>query len=141
MKFYLVTFILVTSALASTAQRPAPHQLKTAKGDVSLQPILHGSVVLTWDGKTIYVDPYGGTKALKGIAAPDLILITDIHGDHLNQATLDSIKLDNAVIVAPQAVVDKLPEAMKSKAVVVGNGGTTEQKGVSIAAIPMYNLP
>jgi L-ascorbate metabolism protein UlaG (beta-lactamase superfamily) len=141
MKFYLVTFIVVTSALASTAQRPAPDQLKTAKGDVSLQPILHGTLVLTWDGKTIYVDPYGGTKAFKGIASPDLILITDIHGDHLNQATLDSISLSNATIVAPQAVVDKLPEPMKAKAVVVANGGSTEQKGVSIAAIPMYNLP
>lgn len=141
MKGYVLTFIVVLFAASLTAQRPAPDEIKTSKGTLSIQPILHGSLVLTWDGKTIYVDPYGGTRAFKGIAAPDLILITDIHGDHLNQATLDSINTSNTVIVAPQAVVDKLPENLKSKAVVVSNGGNTEQKGVAISAIPMYNLP
>ncbi|HEU5289330.1 MAG TPA: MBL fold metallo-hydrolase [Cyclobacteriaceae bacterium] len=141
MKSYLIPFIVVSTVVASVAQRSAPDQLETSKGKLTIQPILHGTVVLTWDGKTIYVDPYGGTKAFKGIAAPDLVLITDIHGDHLNQATLDSINLTNATIVAPQAVVDKLPEAMKATAVVVNNGDSSEQKGISISAIPMYNLP
>lgn len=141
MKGYIFTFLVIQFAIASVAQRPAPDKVETSKGTLSIQPILHGSLVLTWDGKTIYVDPYGGTKAFKGVAAPDLILITDIHGDHLNQATLDSINTSNAVIVAPQAVVDKLPENLKSKAVVVSNGASTDQNGIAISAIPMYNLP
>jgi L-ascorbate metabolism protein UlaG (beta-lactamase superfamily) len=141
MKGYIFTFIVVLCAIACVAQRPAPDKVETSKGTLSIQPILHGSLVLTWDGKTIYVDPYGGTKAFKGVAAPDLVLITDIHGDHLNQATLDSINTSNAVIVAPQAVVDKLPENLKSKAVVISNGASTDQKGIAISAIPMYNLP
>src|SRR5690348_6553838 len=110
MKSFLIPFIVVITVVSSVAQRPTPDQLETSKGKLTIQPILHGSVVFTWDGKTIYVDPYGGTKAFKGVAAPDLVLITDIHGDHHNQATLDSIDLSKAVIVAPQAVVDKLPE-------------------------------
>ena len=141
MKGYILTIIVVLFAIASVAQRPAPDMVETSKGTLSIQPILHGSLVLSWDGKTIYVDPYGGTKAFKGVAAPDLILITDIHGDHLNQPTLDSLNLTNATIIAPQAVVDKLPDNMKSKAVMVSNGANTDQKGISISAIPMYNLP
>lgn len=140
MKARLILLLLLVTGVA-VAQRSAPDQLETSKGKLTIQPLLHGTVVFTWDGKTIYVDPYGGTKAFKDIAPADLVLITDIHGDHLNQATLDSIKIDNAVIVAPQAVVDKLPDNLKAKAVVLNNGGTTEQKGISIAAIPMYNLP
>jgi L-ascorbate metabolism protein UlaG (beta-lactamase superfamily) len=140
MKARLILFLLILTGVA-VAQRSAPDQLETLKGKLTIQPLLHGTVVFTWDGKTIYVDPYGGAKTFKDIAAADLVLITDIHGDHLNQATLDSLKIDHAVIVAPQAVVDKLPENLKAKAVVLSNGGTTEQKGISIAAIPMYNLP
>jgi len=141
MKSFLIPFLVVVTVVSSTAQRPTPDQLETAEGKLSIQPILHGTVVLTWDGRTIYVDPYGGAKAFKEIAAPDIILITDIHGDHLNQATLDSIKTDNAIIVAPQAVVDKLPDMLKAKAIVLDNGASTGQKGISITAVPMYNLP
>lgn len=140
MKTFLLAFSIV-AVLSAEAQRATPDQLETAEGKLLIQPIFHGSVVLTWDGRTIYVDPYGGTKAFKDIAAPDLILITDIHGDHLNQVTLDSINTNNAIIVAPQAVVDKLPDNLKTKAVVLANGASTGQKGISITAIPMYNLP
>src|SRR5688572_17080744 len=118
MKSRFILFLMLLSVVA-VAQRAAPDQLETSKGNLTIQPILHGSLVLTWDGKTIYVDPYGGPKAFAGIAAPDLILITDIHGDHLNPGTLDSIKTDKAIIIAPQAVVDKLPDNLKAKAVVL----------------------
>ena len=135
---FLLTFLM---GIAAYAQRATSDQLETSKGALSIQPILHGSVVLTWNGKTIYVDPYGGAKVFEGMADPDLILITDIHGDHLNTETLGAIKSDKSIIVAPQAVIDKLPDNLKSKAVVLNNGGSTEQQGIVISAIPMYNLP
>lgn len=124
-----------------TAQRAAPDQIETKKGPLTIQPILHGAVVLTWDNKTIYVDPYGGAEAFAGVAAPDMILITDIHGDHLDLKTLAAIKPSKAILVVPQAVADQLPAPYKEKAVVLKNGGSTDQLGISIAAIPMYNLP
>ncbi len=73
-------FVLVTSSLAF-AQRPAYDELKTSKGLLKIQPIFHGSLILTWDNKTIYIDPYGGANAYKGLVAPDFVLITDIHPD------------------------------------------------------------
>ncbi|MDX5480079.1 MAG: MBL fold metallo-hydrolase, partial [Hymenobacteraceae bacterium] len=96
---------------------------------------------LTWNNKTIYVDPYGGADAFAGLATPDLILITDIHGDHLDLKTLEAINTDKAKLVVPQAVADKLPEHLRQKAIVIGNGEHTAQMGIAIAAIPMYNLP
>ncbi len=137
----LFALILSLSLYPALAQRPAPDQIKTSKGNLTVQPIMHGSLVLQWNGKTIYVDPYGGAAAYKGLAAPDLILITDIHGDHLDPKTLDSLDVSKATFVVPQAVANQLPENLKSKAAVVKNGGKTEQAGISISAIPMYNLP
>jgi L-ascorbate metabolism protein UlaG (beta-lactamase superfamily) len=124
-----------------SAQRPAADEVKTSKGMLIIQPVFHGSLVLTWDKKTIYVDPYGGAKAYTGLATPELILITDIHPDHLDSATLSTIETTKATFIVPQAVADKLPAKYKSKVVVLSNGKNTVQQGISISAIPMYNLP
>ena len=78
------------------AQRATPDQFETTAGALSIQPIVHGTLVLTWNNKTIYVDPYGGAEKFEGIADPDIILITDIHGDHLNQNTLDALETSKA---------------------------------------------
>ena len=139
-QLFTLCFICGTMA-AAFAQRPAADELKTAKGPLKIQPVEHGSLVLTWDNKTIYVDPYGGAKAYKGLAAPDLILITDIHPDHMDTATLNAIETGKVNFIVPQAVADKLPAKWKDKVIVLGNGKNLTEKGVSISAIPMYNLP
>lgn len=138
----ITAFLLLSLVIFSAfAQRPAPDKIETKAGPLSIQPILHGCLVLSWNDKTIYVDPYGGKKAFTGMAAPDLILITDIHGDHLNVETLNAIETSKAKLIVPQAVADQLPEDLKSKALVLSNGNKVTESGVAISAIPMYNLP
>lgn len=135
------TFCLILSFSLPFAQKPSPDRIETSKGPLTIQPLNHATLTLTWQGKTIYNDPYGGAKTFEGAAPPDLILISDIHGDHLNLETLQELNLTNATFVVPPAVAEKLPQDMKSKAVVISNGETTEQLGISIKAVPMYNLP
>jgi L-ascorbate metabolism protein UlaG (beta-lactamase superfamily) len=136
----LITALFLHLAAWAQSGRQAD-QIETGKGPLTIQPILHGTVAFSWQGKTIYVDPYGGAEAFKGIAPPDLVLITDIHGDHLDMKTLEALNTDKATFVVPQAVADKLPENYKSRVVVLNNGEHTEQAGIAIAALPMYNLP
>ncbi|RSK41106.1 MBL fold metallo-hydrolase [Hymenobacter perfusus] len=142
--------LILAAALAFTAQAqaqtaPAPRaaadQIATKKGPLTVQPITHGSVVFTWSGKNIYVDPYGGAAAYAGLAAPDVILITDIHGDHLDPKTLAGLSVGKALMIVPQAVADKLPAEYKAQVRVLGNGQKLDTLGMSVAAIPMYNLP
>lgn len=141
MKNIVVIFILSCFFNAAYAQLPAPDVIKTKKGDLTIQPIFHGSIVLTWNGKTIYVDPYNGPDGYKTIAPPDLIVITDIHGDHMDTATLGKLNLANAKMIVPQAVADLLPAKYKDRLVILGNDKTTAQLGMSITALPMYNIP
>jgi L-ascorbate metabolism protein UlaG (beta-lactamase superfamily) len=140
MKTYSFILLLMISSMA-IAQRSAPDQIETKKGPLLIQPILHGTVMFTWDGQTIYVDPYGGAKAFEGISAPDLILITDIHGDHMSVETLEGIETSNAIIIAPSAVTEKLPDNLKAQTTSLDNGKKIEKLGISITALPMYNLP
>lgn len=140
MKSTFTSFAILLT-IVTNAQLAAPDVIATAKGDLIIQPIIHGSVVLTWNDQTIYVDPYGGSKRFEGLADPDIILITDIHGDHLNQNTLNEFELDGTQFFVPQAVYDKLPEEMQQFSIVMGNGENKDFGKLNIAAIPMYNLP
>ncbi|MDN5214114.1 MBL fold metallo-hydrolase [Fulvivirgaceae bacterium BMA12] len=139
--FALILVLLTAFCYRLQAQKASPDQFQTHNGPLTVQPILHGSLVLTWNEQTIYIDPYGGKSAFDGMATPDLILITDIHGDHLNTGTLETIDVSNTTIICPQAVADKIPGKYKSKLKVLGNGESLEWSNVKIAALPMYNLP
>lgn len=149
MKLFLLTAALAAFALPAPAQtapaavtlRAAPDQLPTSRGPLTVQPITHGSVVFTWSGKTIYVDPYGGAAGYTGLAAPDVILITDIHGDHLDPKTLAGLPVGKALLVVPQAVAEKLPAEYKPQVRILRNGQQLDTLGLRVAAIPMYNLP
>ncbi len=136
----LVTVLLIFNC-AVLAQKPDIDKIKTKNGSITIQPILHSSLVLTYNNKTIYVDPYGGGKLYKGINAPDIILITDIHGDHLHQKTLDSIDTSKAIFIVPNEVSKKLPEKYNSKIVLLKNNQGVHRLDFFIKAIAMYNLP
>ncbi|RPD45249.1 MBL fold metallo-hydrolase [Hymenobacter sediminis] len=132
---------LAQSAAPATASRAAADQIATKQGPLTVQPITHGSVVFTWNGKTIYIDPYGGTQAYAGVAAPDVILITDIHGDHLDPKTLAGLSVGKALLVVPQAVADQLPTEYKAQTRILSNGQRLDTLGLRVSAVPMYNLP
>lgn len=105
-----------------------------------VHPVSHATAVFEWDGLTIFLDPTGGAAAFDNFDKPDLILITDIHGDHLDVETLESLDISRARIIAPDAVAKKLPTALAQKVVALDNGDLITRHDVAIEAIPMYNL-
>jgi L-ascorbate metabolism protein UlaG (beta-lactamase superfamily) len=143
MKNTLLTLLLVltVSLVASSQNRDTPDQYATDNGDLIVHPITHGTLAMEWNGMTIYVDPYGGKNGFVGLKAADLVLITDIHGDHLDKNTLADLDLSKATLIVPQAVMDMLPDNLKPQARVISNGEKTDLMNISITAIPMYNLP
>lgn len=140
MKFKSALFLLLAIvATATQAQMLTGSTVPTNKGNLVIHPVTHASFVMEWDGKTIYVDPVGGARAYDGLQRPDLILITDIHGDHLDAPTLTGIS-STAPIIAPAAVHEQLPAALQSRTFILGNDNNVDRLGINVAAIPMYNL-
>ena len=107
---------------------------------LEVTPISHATMMLKWDETIIYVDPVGGSEAFEGMPAPDLILVTDVHGDHLSGETLLAVSSDKSKIIMPQACADKLPSEFDAQIDVLNNGDTKERFGLTVEAIPMYNL-
>lgn len=141
MKKQLFLFLLSLVVFKISAQRPVADEIQTHEGPLIIQPIFHACFGLNWNKLQLYVDPYGSAKAFEGLAAADLILITDIHGDHLNFETLNALESTQARFIVPQAVAEQLPEQLKNKAIVLNNGKSTFQSGIAITAVAMYNLP
>lgn len=108
---------------------------------VYITPIIHATFVLDWQGETIYVDPVGEVSSFAQAKEPDLILLTDIHGDHLSTSTLEALMTAETQVVAPQAVADLLPASVLERTTVIANGEKTTQKDFAIEAVAMYNLP
>ncbi len=140
-----VSAALVAGYLACTALLGGPddnRRLKTDRGPLKVTPFEHATFVIEWNGNVIYNDPVGGAERFKGTPPPDLILITDIHGDHLNTATVKAVKEGATTIVAPPAVVAKLKDGGVSGENVreLANGKSTKIGEITVEAIPMYNL-
>jgi L-ascorbate metabolism protein UlaG (beta-lactamase superfamily)/predicted esterase len=136
--FYLGLLLI---ANISHAQLPLADTLKTSKSNIVIQPIFHGAMVLKLGDKTIYIDPYNGIDAYKGIETPDLILITHIHQDHMDTVTLNALNTTKTKFIVPQDVADRLPLKFKDKITLLRNDEKIDIFEASITGIPMYDLP
>ena len=137
----LTTALLGFIFTAAHAQLPKADIIPTPKGNITIQPVYHASLVLEFNNVVIYVDPIHGADTYKSMKKPVLVLITHIHGDHFDMKTLRGLDLSHATLVVPQSVADKMPPEWKNKIVVLHNGGSTVLHGIPITAIAMYNMP
>ncbi|MEQ1504996.1 MAG: MBL fold metallo-hydrolase [Myxococcota bacterium] len=116
---------------------PAPNTAAPAApdvvGEVTIQPLYHATVAFSAGGKTWIVDPW--SKAPLGDRKADVVLITDLHFDHLDPDAIAAVSTDATVVVGPQAVADKA-----KLSVTIANGETKDVAGAKVTAVPMYNL-
>lgn len=126
--------ILLFCALATAVfAQSSTDTFKTKAGDLKITPIRHASMMIEAGGQVMYVDPAQGS--FDGRPQADLILITDIHGDHLAPKIIDKLKKQGTAIIAPEAVTKTVTDAT-----VMHNGDTKKIGAWNIEAIPMYNL-
>lgn len=130
--------VIFSGALSfSRAQAQSARQtqtFETGAGIVKITPIYHASLLIEAGGKNIYVDPAKPAN-LSGLSPADLILITDIHGDHMDPNSISQISKSGTEIFAPPAVVKTVSSAQP-----ISNGETKTWNGWTIEAIPMYNI-
>jgi len=124
-------------ALAGTNLVTGDH-LATTSGEVAIHPITHASLALSWSNVMIYVDP--AANPFPGVPRADLILFTHDHSDHFNANAIASLTNTNTTIIAPQAVYSKLPANLQTLTAILSNGMSASRLGLTIDAIPAYNL-
>jgi L-ascorbate metabolism protein UlaG (beta-lactamase superfamily) len=130
---------LGTWAVQSAETALSGDRVAAQDGEIIIHPVNHASLVLGYKQDVIYVDPVGGARRYQGLPRPTLILITDIHSDHLDPATLSSLAGEQTPIVAPKAVVDKLGSSRAGRPAVLRNGESKTVGDIQLQAVPMYN--
>ncbi len=124
---------LLAAGALFAAGRPTA-SFPTSAGEVKITAIHHASLMIEAGGKVIHVDPWSQGN-YEGLPAADLILITDIHQDHLDPAAIAKVTKEGTKIIAPAAVAKTVTSAQ-----VLANGEKTTWEHWGIEAVPMYNL-
>jgi L-ascorbate metabolism protein UlaG (beta-lactamase superfamily) len=109
--------------------------VETSAGDLEVTFIGHGTLMFTFDGKTIHVDPWSKLADYSKMPKADLILLTHHHGDHLDAAAIDQLRGENTVVVLTELCAKTVKGG-----IVMKNGDEQSIMGIDVLAVPAYNL-
>src|SRR5580692_7468635 len=87
---------ILPAALFAQGTPSSTTTIPATGGSITITAFQHASMQVEFGGKVIQVDPAQGdfSKAKPG----DLVLITDIHGDHLNLADIALVRKAGAPV-------------------------------------------
>lgn len=126
--------------LASMAQTASPAALAsdsfaTSAGNLDITFVGHGTLILSFAGKTIHIDPYSSLADYTNLPKADLILVTHGHSDHLDAKAIAAVRTPDTAIIYTEACATELPGGTVMK-----NGDTNTDFGFTIEAVPAYNI-
>jgi len=127
--------LMVGAGVVQAAPPFGEDVIKTAAGDLKITFIGHGTLMFTFGGKVIHVDPVGQYADYAKLPKADLILITHEHGDHLDPQAVARLRQPDTPVVLTQAAAAQVPGGL-----VMANGEVKTVAGLSIEAVPAYNL-
>ena len=109
--------------------------LDTSQGPLKMTFIGHGSLMLTFEGKIIHVDPFSRLADYATLPKADMIIMTHEHRDHLDPVALKSVRTDNSNVILTPICAKSVDGG-----VVMKNGDVQTVDGLKIEAVPAYNL-
>lgn len=159
MKLFLAIVTCAVLAVSAQAQgrgggppvpvRPQQQTFDTSAGPVKITPVYHATVLIETPGTAMYIDP-AKPAPLDELPTAEFILISDVHGDHMDADAIYALGQAGArgtQVIAPPAVL-KDPKVAKnigdvtSGAKALSNGETTtiDRGRWTVEAVPMYNI-
>ncbi len=132
---FFAAVLLVVALCAYAQSKFASDVFKTSGGDLRITFIGHGTLMMDFAGKVIHIDPVSMYADYSAMPKADLILVTHEHGDHLDAKAIQAVSTGKTVLVMNAAAAKGFPNA-----VVMKNGDTKTVAGITVEAVPAYNL-
>jgi L-ascorbate metabolism protein UlaG (beta-lactamase superfamily) len=133
--FSLCFLVLGLAGIASAQQKFEKDVIPTSKGGLEITFLGHGTLMMTFEGKTIHVDPYGEVADYATLPKADLVLVTHEHSDHLDPKALQAILKPGTTVIVSKSCAGKSPNAL-----IMANGDTRTVLGLPVEAVPAYNI-
>ena len=122
-------------ALTAFAQEFERDIIKTSAGNLEITFIGHGTLMFTFGGKVIHIDPWTRLADYSNMPKADMILLTHEHRDHLDMKALKLIRTDKSLLVLTETCAGRVKGGMVMK-----NGDIRTVGGLKIEAVPAYNI-
>ena len=140
MRLFLVLIVVLFLGLVSLADTSNDFEediIHTSQGDLKITCIGHGTLMFTFGGKIIHVDPVSRYADYTKMPKADLILVTHEHGDHLDDVAIQDLTKEGTAIVC---TIKCKEQANLDGSIILKNGDTETVYGIKIEAVPAYNI-
>jgi L-ascorbate metabolism protein UlaG (beta-lactamase superfamily) len=107
----------------------------TSAGELSITFLGHASLLMTFNGKNIFIDPFSQVADYSSLPKADLIICTHEHRDHLDPQALEHIRSAQT-----ELVLNPAGAAQVDKGIAMRNGEKKTVAGLQIEAVPAYNI-
>lgn len=111
------------------------NKFKTPLGEIQIEILGHASLIIKWNGKNIFVDPYSEVADYSQQPQAHLVLLTHHHYDHLDHEALKDIVNEQTVFITSKGCKEELPQANA-----ITQGDSFNYEGIEITAVYAYNI-
>ena len=134
--FVLFNLFIGTLAFAVASQETFERDtIKTSAGKLEITFVGHGTLMFTFGGKVIHIDPCSMLADYGKLPKADIILLTHEHRDHLDRKALGILRTEKTTLVLTNTCAAQVEGGM-----VMSNGDVKYIEGLKIEAVPAYNI-
>ena len=108
---------------------------QTSAGELKITFLGHGTLMMSFGGKIIHIDPFSRVADYSTLPKADLILITHEHHDHLDVNALKWIRAEHTRLIISESCTAEIQAGT-----VMHNGDELSVDGIGIRAVPAYNI-
>ena len=131
----ILTLLLCTPLEINAQEKYEKDIVGTSKGDLEITFVGHGTLIFTFGGKIIHIDPVSWFADYTKMPKADMVLITHEHRDHLDTKALENIRTEKTVVVLTETCASRIKGG-----IVMVNGDEKVLAGLKIEAVPAYNI-
>ena len=107
----------------------------TPLGEIAIIILGHASLLIQWEGRNIFVDPYSKVANYSTQPKADLVIITHQHSDHLDSEAIKQIADKKTIFVTSLIAQKSIKDANGLK-----QGDEFDYNGLKIKAVYAYNI-
>jgi L-ascorbate metabolism protein UlaG (beta-lactamase superfamily) len=124
-----------TGGVMAADQNFATDKIKTVQGDLAITFLGHATLMISYEGKIIHIDPVAQYADYSKLPKADLILVTHEHQDHFDLKAIEASKTNKTALVITETIAQQLKGGISLK-----NGEKKTIQGIQIEAVPAYNV-
>jgi L-ascorbate metabolism protein UlaG (beta-lactamase superfamily) len=109
--------------------------VETNAGDLRIMFLGHASLLMTFKGKNIHIDPFGEVAEYSKLPQADIIISTHEHFDHLDPKAIKAILKPSTVIIGNAAGIRQIGNGIALK-----NGEKHNLGDFELEVVPAYNI-